>query len=127
MMSLNQKIMSIENLKLRFKIFAIEVANLIKGIKSNTINNAYCNQLIRSSSSSAANYYAACRGKSKADFINKLKIVEEELDESVFFLDLLQHFNEDKFTEIEKLKNEGTELLAIIVKSIVTTRNNLKK
>jgi four helix bundle protein len=102
MMNLNQKIMSIENLKLRFKIFAIEVANLIKGIKSNTINNAYCNQLIRSSSSSAANYYAACRGKSKADFINKLKIVEVELDESVFFL---TYFNTLMKINLQKLKN----------------------
>ncbi|HMP99126.1 MAG TPA: four helix bundle protein [Cyclobacteriaceae bacterium] len=119
--------MSIEKLKQRFKQFAIQVAILIKETKSNTINNAYCNQLIRSSSSSAANYYAACRGKSKADFINKLKIVEEELDETIFFLDLLQYFNEDKSIEIDRLKNEGNELLAIIVKSIVTTRNNLNK
>lgn len=77
--------MSIDNLKTRFKQFAIHVAVLIKTIKPNVINNAYCNQLIRSSSSSAANYFAACRAKSKADFINKLKIFDEELDESVFF------------------------------------------
>lgn len=77
--------MSIEELKGRFKKFAIEVALLIQPIPKNTVNNAYCNQLIRSSSSSGANYYAACRAKSTPDFINKLKIVEEELDESIFF------------------------------------------
>lgn len=78
--------MSITQLKNRFKQFAIDVALLIQALPKNTLNNAYSNQLIRCSSSSAANYYAACRGKSRGDFINKLKI--EELDESVFFADL---------------------------------------
>jgi four helix bundle protein len=85
--------MSVEELKNRFKKFAIRVAKLIQQLPKSTINSAYCNQLIRSSSSSAANYRAACRGKSSADFINKLKIVEEELDESIFFLEMLEEFN----------------------------------
>jgi four helix bundle protein len=85
--------MSIQDLKNRFKKFAIDVAILIQKIPKNTVNSAYCNQLIRSSGSSGANYYSACRAKSTADFINKLKIVEEELDESIFFMDLLSHFN----------------------------------
>ncbi|HEY0740754.1 MAG TPA: four helix bundle protein [Chryseosolibacter sp.] len=114
--------MSIPDLKKRFKQFAINVALLIQKLPRNTINNAYCNQLVRCSSSSAANYYAACRAKSTADFINKLKIVEEELDESVFFLDLLLHFNKPLGTDIEPLMKEGNELLAITVQSIKTTR-----
>lgn len=81
--------MSIEKLKQRYKDFAIKVAELIRELPVNNINNPYCNQLIRSSSSAAANYRAACRGKSTSDFINKLKIVEEELDEAIFFLELL--------------------------------------
>lgn len=88
--------MSVEELKNRFKKFAIGVARLIELLPKNVINSAYCNQLIRSSSSSAANYRAACRGKSPADFINKLKIVEEELDESIFFLEMLAEFNSNK-------------------------------
>lgn len=114
--------MSIQNLKNRFKQFAISVAKLIRDLPRNTINNAYSNQLIRCSSSSAANYYAACRGKSTADFINKLKIVEEELDESVFFIDLLTHFNKDLEPTLKQLNTEGNELLAITVQSIKTAR-----
>jgi four helix bundle protein len=116
--------MSIDDLKNRFKNFAIKVAQLIQKLPSNRINNAYANQLIRSSSSSAANYYAACRAKSPADFVNKLKIVEEELDESVLFLELLTVFNHNLANEIESCRLEGKELLGIIVQSIKTARNN---
>jgi four helix bundle protein len=118
--------MSIEDLKNRFKKFAIEVAMLIQKLPKNTINNAYCNQLIRCSSSSAANYRAACRAKSPADFINKLKIVEEEIDESSFFLELLQHFNSDADKDFSPLLKEAKELLAIVVKSIKTVREKQK-
>src|SRR5262245_31716620 len=99
--------MSIEELKSRFKKFAIAVGRLIEDLPRGTVNNAYANQLIRSSSSSAANYRAACRAKSKADFINKLKIVEEETDESIFFLEMLQEFNKDLTATIEELLKEG--------------------
>jgi four helix bundle protein len=115
--------MSIEDLKNRFKQFAIEVALLIQKLPKNTINNAYCSQLIRCSSSSAANYRAACRGKSTPDFINKLKIVEEELDESIFFLEMLQNFNHEFDEVFNKILKEGNELLAITVASIKTSRS----
>lgn len=98
------------------------MALLINELPKNTINVPYCNQLIRSSSSAGANYRAACRAKSTADFINKLKIVEEELDESVYFLELLHYFNpviKDRFTLLMK---EGNELLAITVASLKTSR-----
>ena len=85
--------MNSDDLKKRFEQFAIDVALLIKDLPKNTVNTAYSNQLIRSSSSPGANYRAACRAKSTADFVNKLKIVEEELDESVYFLELLLYFN----------------------------------
>jgi four helix bundle protein len=114
--------MAYEELKSRFRKFSIDVARLIQVIPKNTINTPYCNQLIRCSSSSGANYYAACRGKSPADFINKLKIVEEELDEYIFFLDLLLEFNTEYATQIKLLMKEGNELLAITVQSIKTTR-----
>jgi len=114
--------MSIEDLKSRFKTFALNTALLIKELPRDTINIAYCNQLIRSSSSGGANYRAACRAKSVADFINKLKIVEEEVDESLYFLEPLQYFNTDRDTEFLKLMSEGKELLAITVQSIKTAR-----
>jgi four helix bundle protein len=112
-----------QDLKKRYKLFAIACATLIQKLPYNTLNKAYCNQLVRSSSSPGTNYRAALRGKSTADFINKLKIVEEELDESVYFLELLQHFNQQFNPEFEELIKESNELLAITVKSIKTTRS----
>ena len=90
--------------------------------------NAYINQLIRCSSSVGANYRASQRAKSTADFINKLKIVEEEADESHYFLELLFEVNDNDELklEIEKLMKESQELLSIIVASIITARKNNK-
>ena len=116
--------MSIEILKNRYKRFAIDVAVLIQELPRNTININYSNQLIRCSSSPGANYRAACRAKSTADFINKLKIVEEELDESIYFLELLLHFNTVQESAFKKVTTEGNELLAITVQSIKTSRQN---
>src|SRR3989337_2429561 len=117
-----EKYMNSEDLKTRFKKFAIDVALLINELPKNTINIPYSNQLIRSSSSPGANYRAACRAKSTDDFINKLKIVEEELDESVYFLELLQYFNPVFNDSFNALINEGNELLAITVASLKTLR-----
>jgi len=75
--------MSVELLKARFKKFAINTALYLQKLPKTMINTPYSHQLIRASSSPGANYRAACRAKSTADFINKLKIVEEELDESI--------------------------------------------
>ncbi|WP_207535763.1 four helix bundle protein [Desertivirga arenae] len=111
-----------EILKKRTKAFSIEIAHLVQSLPFNIINKDYSNQIIRCSSSVGANYRAACRAKSKADFINKLKIVEEELDESMFFLELLVEFNQDQKTTIIKTWKEANELLSIIVSSITTLR-----
>ena len=118
--------MSIDDLKARFKKFAIEVALLVQKLPKNGINYAYCNQLVRCSSSPGANYRAASRAKSSKDFINKLKIVEEELDESIFFLELLNHFNPDFDDSIRKNLNEADELLAITVTSLKTARKKIR-
>ncbi|MGB6269398.1 MAG: four helix bundle protein, partial [Olleya sp.] len=89
--------------------------------------NAYCNQLIRCSSSVGANYRAACRAKSDADFINKLKIVEEEADESMYFLELLMEVTDKEHIEMKRLHAEGNELLSIVVASIKTMRARNRK
>ncbi len=114
--------MDAEEMKRRTKAFAINVARLTQKIPDDQINRVYKNQIIRSSSSVGANYRAARRAKSKPDFINKLKIVEEELDESLFFLELLHEFNKDIEPEIAELYKEGETLLKIIVSSIVSSR-----
>lgn len=110
-------------MKLRTKTFSIDIAQFILSLNYTAVNTAYSNQLIRCSSSVAANYRAVRRAKSKADFINKLKIVEEELDESLCFLELLLGFNKDKENIVRVLLREGEELLRIIVASINSARN----
>lgn len=116
--------MTSEILKKRTKAYSISIGHLIIGLPYNILNKNYSNQLVRCSSSVGANYRAACRAKSTADFINKLKIVEEELDETMFFLELLEEFNPDKKNLILENWKEGNELLSIIVSSIVTLRRN---
>ncbi len=88
-------------------------------------NRAYFGQIIRSSSSVGANYRASQRAKSTKDFINKLKIVEEETDESIFFLQLLLALNENHMHLLQPLTDEGTEILKIIVSSINTAKQRL--
>ena len=116
--------MNSETLKIRTKAYSISIGKLIISLPYNVLNKNYSNQLVRCSSSVGANYRAACRAKSTADFLNKLKIVEEELDESMFFLELLEEFNPDLKVEILKNWKEGNELLSIIVSSIIIIRKN---
>jgi len=116
--------MNSDTLKIRTKAYSISIGKLIMSLPYNTLNKNYSNQLVRCSSFVGANYRAACRAKSTADFLNKLKIVEEELDESMFFLELLEEFNPELKVEIQKNWNEGNELLSIMVSSIITIRKN---
>jgi four helix bundle protein len=108
-------------LKLRTKRFSIEIGKLVIALPYNVLNKNYSNQITRCSSSVGANYRVACRAKSTADFIYKLKIVEEELDETMFFL---EEFNHDKKDVIVQCWKEGNELLSIIVASLNTLRRN---
>ena len=116
-----------KDLKKRLKQLAMNTGKLCLKFPFNAANKVYIDQIVRSSSSSAANYYSACRGKSKADFINKLKIVEEELDETMFFYELLAEFNEPFKTNLRDLYKEANELLSIIIASINTANSNLLK
>jgi len=108
---------------LRTKNYAIANARLVLSIPMNVVNRNYADQLNRSASSTGANYRAACRAKSKADFINKLKIVEEELDETLFFNELLVELNPELKEKIAPIYKEGNELLSIIVAALNTLRN----
>jgi len=109
----------------RLKTLAVNTGNLCLKLPYNIVNKTYIAQIIRCSSSASANYRAACRRKSKADFVNKLRIVEEELDETMHFYELLAEFNEDVKTELRSLYTEANELLSIIVSSINTTLKNI--
>ena len=114
--------MTKEELKNRTKHYALSVARLVLKLPYNIVNKNYADQCNRSASSSAANYRAALRAKSNADFINKFKIVEEELDESIFFLEMIEELNPTLKKEIGTLHKEANELLSIIVASLNTLR-----
>lgn len=117
------------DMKTRTKRFTIDSSHLCSKLPMTREFNAYVNQLIRCSSSVGANYRASQRAKSTADFINKLKIVEEEADESSFFLEIILEINKSQELklEIEKLLKESNEIVAIVVASIKTAKNNLNK
>ena len=115
------------DLKNRTKKFAIDCWTLCDKLPNSRGFNAYVNQLIRCSSSVGANYRASQWAKSTADFINKLKIVEEEVDESMYFLELLKVISKEYEGEIEVLHSEANEILSIIVSSINTARNRRKQ
>ncbi len=114
------------DLKQRTFNFAVSIAKLIESLPNTMVNRAYFSQIIRSSSSIGANYRASQTAKSTKDFINKLKIVEEETDETIYFLDLLSVMNENSHDTIQTLINEGTEILKIIVASINTVRKRME-
>lgn len=116
------------DLKKRTQKFAIDCWLLCNKYPNSRGFNAYINQLIRCSSSVGANYRASQRAKSTADFINKLKIVEEEADESGYFLELLMAISKEQYQEeLKVLHKESNEILAIIVASINTARKNRQK
>ena len=113
-----------KDLKDRTKQFAIDCWEFCSKVPKSREHNAFVNQLIRSSSSVGANYRASQRAKSSADFINKLKIVEEEVDESMYWLEMFKSILSENHNEIEKLHVEGNEILSIIVSSIKTAKKN---
>ncbi len=119
--------MTKEELKKRTKTFAIRTFKFLMEIEKNKAVDVISYQLFKSSSSVAANYRAVCRGKSDSDFLNKLKIVDEEADESLFWLEFIQELEIDcNKTELEKLIKEADELVSIFSAGIKTikSRNN---
>ena len=115
--------MNEKELKQRTKDFASDIIDLCRLLPDNREGRLIGNQLFRSGTSVAANYRAACRGRSKAEFVAKLGIVEEELDESQFWLELIVEKDILKREAAEGLLKECDQLLAIIVASIKTVRS----
>ena len=111
------------NLLIRTKRFSLAVLELVDKMPNSISGRILANQLGRSGTSVGANYRAVCRGKSKADFINKLGIVEEEVDESAFWLELILARNMVDIKLAEPLLQEAQELTAIMAASRITARN----
>ena len=118
--------MTTNELKERFRKFGICVLKMADTMPVVYSSQVISKQISRSASSCGANYRAACRSKSPRDFINKLKMVEEELDETDYWLDIIRDMNFMPPEQVINIKKEANELLSIIVKSLVTAKTNLR-
>ena len=114
--------MTQQEMKERTKRFALRIIKLVDALPTTTSAQVIGKQLIRSGTSVGANYRSACRAKSTPDFISKLSIVEEEADESIFWMELLVDSNLVKSSLLVDLMNEGDHLLAIVVSAIKTSK-----
>jgi len=111
-------------LKERTQNFALQIIRLVESLPRNRIVNVLGNQLLRCGTSVGANYRAACRARSPADFISKMGIVEEETDESIYWMELLVSAGIVKPDQVLSLINEANEILAMTVTSIRTARKH---
>jgi four helix bundle protein len=107
-----------EEIKKRNKQIGLEVIMLIDALLNKSSGWAIAKQIVRSATSIGANYRAACRAKSNADFINKLKIVEEETDETIYWLEIIEESKMLPSANIHLLKKEVNEILSIVVATI---------
>ena len=116
--------MTSEELKQRTKTFALRVIRLVENLPNNMTGKVLGNQLIRSATSVGANYRAACRSRSKQEFVSRIKVVEEEADESLFWLELIMEKNIFKLEKINGLIKEADELTAIFTSTNKTAKVN---
>ena len=116
--------MDADELRRRTKKFGLDVIKLVEAIPNTTTGRTIGNQLLRSGMSVGANYRAACRGKSKSDFIAKAGISLEEADECMYWMDLLQEAGIIPAERLKDLMKETDELVAISTSSIKTARAN---
>ncbi len=117
--------MNKQELKERTKQFALRVMKLVDALPHSVSGRAIANQLVRSGTSVGANYRAACRGRSKAEFAAKLGIVVEESDECCFWLELIMDGNLLPIAKVGQLYREADELTAIFAASIRTAKSSL--
>jgi four helix bundle protein len=119
--------MDAEKLKRRTKKFGLDVIKLVEALPSTQTGKVIGNQLLRSALSVGANNRAACRGRSKADFISKVGITIEEADESLHWLDMLGDAGLARQENLRPLIQEADELVASLTASSKTARANLNR
>jgi len=114
--------MTQEEMKTRTKQFALRVIRLVESLPNNKAGKVIGSQLLRSGTAVGANYRASYRAKSNADSINKLSIVEEEADESIYWMELLVENEIIKKNLLLNLMDEGNQILSIVVSAIKTSK-----
>ncbi len=118
--------MNADEMRRRAKAFALRVIHLVESLPPSRTADVIGKQLLRSGTSVGANYRASCRAKSAADFIAKMGIVEEEADESIYWVELLVESGLVKRSRVAGLLDEADQLVAIVVSSIRTARGGKK-
>ena len=114
-------------LKRRTKVFGLRVFKLVDALPKNLQGRAIGNQLVRSGTSVGANYRAACRARSRAEFISRLGVVEEEADESAYWMEMIIEAELVKPTLVKSLLAEANEIVAIVTASrISAARKQIK-
>lgn len=115
------------DLKQRTEVFALDTIRFYESLPKDETSRVLGRPLLRSGTSVGGNYRAANRAQSNADFINKMTIVEEEADESVYWVELLTESRKIAPAKADGLRREADELAAIAVASINTARKNGRK
>lgn len=119
--------MTSEELKKRTKRFSKDVIILIGKLPRSMSADVLSKQVVRSATSVGANYRSACRARSKADFVSKITIVEEEADETQYWLELFEETEIHKSEDLKRLINEASELTAIFTAIGKTSNERYKK
>lgn len=121
--SKEEKEIFVEKMKARTKQFAVDVINFCSELPKTQASHTITYQIIKSATSTGANYRAACRGRSKAEFYSKLSITVEEADESQYWLELIKDSNiKCNKEELTRLHKEITEILSILTKARKSTK-----
>ncbi len=115
--------MNEEQFKHRTKQLGLRVIKLVEALPKTQSSRIIGDQILRSATSVGANYRAACRAKSPADIVNKLKIVEEEADETLYWLEILVEAELMSLSRVADLMKETDEIIAMTVASLKTLRN----
>jgi four helix bundle protein len=115
--------MNPDDFKQRTRTFGLRVIRLVRALPKSTVGTVIGRQLLRCGTSVGANYRAACRARSRADFVAKMKIVEEECDESLYWIELLKESGEMEPARLEDLMKEAETILSLVVASIKTARS----
>ena len=116
-----------QQLKDRTKAFGVRIIKMVKQIRSGKVEDILIRQIVRSATSVGANYRSALRGRSKADFISKITIAEEEADEICYWLEILIEIEVFPKNRLEPLLKEAKEITAILTTAGKTAKDKLKK
>jgi four helix bundle protein len=111
-----------DEFKKRTQAFALRIIRLAESLPDTPTARVIRNQMLRCGTSVGANYRAACRAKSKPDFISKMGTVEEEADETIFWMELLIDADIVKRSRLDDLLREANEIVSMVVTSIKTAR-----